>query len=47
VPPITYSTNSLHGDPSQQDNEIDNSVTFHFGYKWHVGSYGEVSLFHI
>jgi len=44
VPP-TYSSNSLHRDPFQQDNEIDNSVTFHFDYKWQAGSYGEVSSF--
>ncbi|XP_011349537.1 A disintegrin and metalloproteinase with thrombospondin motifs 9 isoform X3 [Ooceraea biroi] len=43
LPPITYSSNSPRGNPSQQDNEIDNSITSHFDYKWHVGSYGDCS----
>ncbi|XP_029666691.1 A disintegrin and metalloproteinase with thrombospondin motifs 9 isoform X3 [Formica exsecta] len=44
LPPITYSSNPPREDPSQQDNEIDsNGITFHSGYKWHIGSYGECS----
>lgn len=46
LPPITYSTNPPREDSFPQENEIDNNgITFHSGYKWHVGSYGEVSLF--
>ncbi|XP_072761907.1 A disintegrin and metalloproteinase with thrombospondin motifs 15 isoform X4 [Anoplolepis gracilipes] len=44
LPPITYASNPPREEPSQQDNEIDsNGITFHSGYKWHVGSYGECS----
>ncbi|XP_011881326.1 PREDICTED: A disintegrin and metalloproteinase with thrombospondin motifs 9 isoform X3 [Vollenhovia emeryi] len=45
LPPITYSTNPPREDSSPQENEIDsNGITFHSGYKWHVGSsYGECS----
>ncbi|KAG7202290.1 hypothetical protein KM043_018623 [Ampulex compressa] len=42
VPPITYSSDSLHEDPSPKDNEID-SVTFRSGYQWGIGSYGACS----
>ncbi|XP_011638935.1 A disintegrin and metalloproteinase with thrombospondin motifs 20 isoform X3 [Pogonomyrmex barbatus] len=44
LPPITYSTNRPREDPFPQENEIDNNgITFHSGYKWHIGSYGECS----
>ncbi|XP_020280121.1 A disintegrin and metalloproteinase with thrombospondin motifs 9 isoform X3 [Pseudomyrmex gracilis] len=44
LPPSTYSSKSPRDDPSPQDNEIDsNGITFHIGYNWHVGSYGECS----
>lgn len=43
-PPVTYSSKSPRDDSFPQDNEIDsNGITFHMGYNWHVGSYGEVS----
>ncbi|XP_032671699.1 A disintegrin and metalloproteinase with thrombospondin motifs 9 isoform X2 [Odontomachus brunneus] len=44
LPPIIYSSNPSREDLSQQENEIDsNGITFHSGYKWHTGSYGECS----
>ncbi|XP_024868188.1 A disintegrin and metalloproteinase with thrombospondin motifs 9 isoform X1 [Temnothorax curvispinosus] len=44
LPPITYSTNPPREDSFPQENEIDsNGITFHSGYKWHVGAYGECS----
>ncbi|XP_015110053.1 A disintegrin and metalloproteinase with thrombospondin motifs gon-1 isoform X1 [Diachasma alloeum] len=40
-PPVIYSN---HGEPSQEENEVDsNGITFHPGYVWRNGNFGECS----